>query len=57
MADQRVEIVGDSGSHERVALDLMKLVISYGDEKPPKDFDGLLNLYKKCRLATFQNPS
>jgi hypothetical protein len=57
MADQTVKLESDSGSHERVALDLMKLVIAHVKDQPPKDVDGILHLYKKCRQATFQSPT
>ena len=57
MADQVVKLESDSGSHERVALDLMKVIVTYCKDQPPKDVDGILNLYKKCRQATFQTPT
>lgn len=50
MADQTVKIEGDSGSRERVALDLMKLLLSYGpvSEERPKTKIEALNLYVDC---------
>ena len=53
MADQTIKLESDSGSHERVALDLMKMVINYAKGEHTKDADALLSLYKRCRVATY----
>lgn len=48
MADQTVKITGDNGSRERVALDLMKIIMSSVSGGMPDDKNGVLNLYADC---------
>lgn len=51
MAEQQVRVTGDSGSPEKVALDLMRIVHgSYEDAKPKTKKDAL-NLYVDCLCA------
>lgn len=55
MAAQKVEIESDSGSHERVALDLMKYIRTYSDDaSKQKSSAEIITLYKKCLGATFR---
>lgn len=55
MADQSTKDEGDSGSHERVALDLMKYIRTYSsDADKLKTTEDILALYRKCRGATFK---
>lgn len=51
---EKMELVNDSGSHERVALDLMKFIMQYASDKKPLTKDELLALYGRCRGATFK---
>jgi hypothetical protein len=58
MADQTIKLDSDSGSHERVALELFRYVRGMCDDaKKLEKTDEILNLYKKCRAATFLNPA
>lgn len=54
MADQKIEITNDSGSHVRVAFDLMQhIFIHAADSKGAKSStDELIALYVRCRAAT-----
>ena len=53
MADQTVKLENDAGSRERVALDLMKLVISSTADGTPETKKDALNLYVDCLDAVF----
>lgn len=53
MADQSMRVTNfpDSGSPERVAYDLLKMVFSHeGRQKMPRD--EILDLYAECLYAT-----
>lgn len=53
MADSQKD-VGDSGSPERVALDLMKIVLqSASDAEAVRTTQDFLDLYLKCRRAAY----
>jgi len=55
MADKSVQVTNfpDSGSHERVALDLMKEVMYRDDTSSFKTKDAILTLYVDCWNATW----
>jgi hypothetical protein len=42
-----------SGTHQRVALDLLRFVLDRNPEKVERDTDELLRLYKSCLRATY----
>ena len=51
MADGPLKIDSDSGSKERVAIELMKH-ISFHNQNYAKDKDSILNLYAECLIAS-----
>lgn len=55
MADQTVNVANlpDSGSHQRVAFDLMKYVRTYDATTEYKTKSEILNLYRDCLKTTF----
>ena len=56
MADQTVQIEGDNGSPERVALDLMKYIRGIAeDAKTKRSTQELIDLYVDCRWAAYGN--
>ena len=53
MAD-KVELTDTSGSHERVALDLMKHIQGIATDRKQLSIDEMLRLYQRCLGATFK---
>jgi hypothetical protein len=51
MADQKVQLVDSSGSPERVALDLLRVVHGVYEDAKPKSKKDVLNLYVDCLCA------
>ncbi|MBX3582535.1 MAG: hypothetical protein KF810_11610 [Rhizobiaceae bacterium] len=51
MADQTVKIDGESGSKERVALDLLEIIYRTLPEERPKDKQGFIDLFVDCLAA------
>ncbi len=54
MADTTVAVDNGVGTHQRVAYDLMKTVISYADDAKYKSVDDILTLYHQCLQATYE---
>lgn len=52
MAEQVVRLESDSGSKERVALDLMKFITTHVSGSMPKSKSEALNLYADCYQVT-----
>lgn len=55
MADQTVAVESNSGSRERVALDLLKLIHSRLPEQCPENAQGFIDLYVDCLAAASGN--
>lgn len=51
MADQTVRIENDSGSKERVALDLMEKILFHVKDNRPTNRQGFIDLYVDCLAA------